>query len=277
MPEHRMPQPLETISSQLLDSIKVIFFDIDDTFSLEGKILPEAYAALWRLYRADIGVVPVTGRPAGWCDMIARMWPVHAIVGENGAFYQYMDFKQGKLVKKYIETPEVRSQNAAKLEKLRLEILRKFPDAKPPSDQGYREFDFAIDYCEDVPRWPEEKVQALIDFASDSGAMAKLSSVHVNIWFGKYNKLSCVRSVLAQIFSINLHSDKEKIIYIGDSPNDEPFFESLPLTIGVGNVKKFLNKMKYKPAYITSADGGLGFAEMADLCLQTRASGPAVK
>ena len=29
-------------------------------------------------------VIPITGRPAGWCDHIARMWPVDAVVGENG-------------------------------------------------------------------------------------------------------------------------------------------------------------------------------------------------
>ena len=36
---------------------------------------------------AGILVIPLTGRPAGWCDHIARMWPVDAVVGEKGAFY----------------------------------------------------------------------------------------------------------------------------------------------------------------------------------------------
>ena len=35
-------------------------------------------------------VVPVTGRPAGWVDHIARMWPVDGVVGENGGLWFWM-------------------------------------------------------------------------------------------------------------------------------------------------------------------------------------------
>jgi hypothetical protein len=68
-------------------AIQAVLVDIDETLTTHGKLTAQAYAALERLQRAGRRVVPVTGRPAGWCDHIARMWPVDAVVGENGAFY----------------------------------------------------------------------------------------------------------------------------------------------------------------------------------------------
>jgi len=53
----------------------------------EGRLSADAYAALERLSQHGLRVIAVTGRPAGWCDMIARFWPVDAVIGENGAFY----------------------------------------------------------------------------------------------------------------------------------------------------------------------------------------------
>src|SRR4051812_41272571 len=125
------PKSLSQVPSGQLARVKAVFFDIDDTFSSHGKILAEPYSALWKLNRAGIATVPVTGRPAGWCDLIARMWPVDAVVGENGAFYSFMSKdSQPKLVKKYLESAGTRNKNAAKLEKLRQTVLKKFKGSK---------------------------------------------------------------------------------------------------------------------------------------------------
>lgn len=270
------PVPLREASIDDLARVKVVFFDIDDTFSggkEQHRILPEAYDALWKLQEAGIATVPVTGRPAGWCDMITRMWPVTMVIGENGAFYSYMDHskKPSRLVKKYLESNAVRSANERKLKSLHNAVLGKFPNAKVPSDQRFREFDLAIDYCEDVPRWKDSKVQDLLDFCREKGAIAKLSSIHVNIWFGKYDKLTCVRRVLKNFFRIDLYEEMSNVVYIGDSPNDEPFFEKLEFTVGVANVQKFLGKMQFAPKYVTDSEGGLGFAELAKRLLEAKA------
>src|SRR4051812_7299860 len=68
-------------------SIDFVLTDIDDTLTDEGQLGAQAYSALWSLNDAGIQVVPVTGRPAGWCEMIARQWPVAGVIGENGGFY----------------------------------------------------------------------------------------------------------------------------------------------------------------------------------------------
>src|SRR5207253_2844846 len=80
--------------------------DIDDTLTTEGKLTAQAYDALERLRRAGKITVPVTGRPAGWCDHIARMWPVDAVVGENGAFYFF--YAGGRLQRRFQDDAETR-------------------------------------------------------------------------------------------------------------------------------------------------------------------------
>lgn len=270
------PRLLAELSRSRLSRVKAVFFDIDDTFSGNGhrdepRILPEAYDALWRLRRKGLHVVPVTGRPAGWCDLIARMWPVSAVVGENGAFYAYMDHSRSpsKLTKKYLESAAIRADNARKLESLKRAVARAFKGSKAASDQLFREFDFAVDYCEDVKRWPDARVQKLLEFCRSRGAQAKLSSIHVNTWYGKYDKWTCVQRVLRNHFRIDMHEEISNVVYIGDSPNDEPFFERLELTVGVANVREFLGKMRHAPAYVTEAGGGLGFAELAEKLLSS--------
>ncbi len=262
-------KPLLHASNSELSRIKAVFFDIDDTFSTHGKIYAEAYDALWKLFRAGIKVVPVTGRPAGWCDMISRMWPVHAVVGENGAFYSHLTFKAGHtmLVKKYLETESVRKANQKKLQDLHKKILKKFPKAQTASDQFCREFDLAIDYCEDVNPWTDDEVKELIFFCEDEGAQVKLSSIHVNIWFGKYDKLTCVEKVLKHRFEIK---SLKEVIYIGDSPNDEPFFKEFPVTVGVANLMNFVGKLDYFPKYLTKRSCGQGFSELAHLLIAAR-------
>ncbi len=270
MSKIKLPAPLRHAPRQTLERVSAVFFDIDDTFSLHGKILSESYDALWRLRKAGFRLVPVTGRPAGWCDMIARMWPIDGVVGENGAFYCSLDEKKKKLEKIYLETPKVRAANQKKLIALKKKLIKKFPGLRTPSDQPYREFDLAIDYCEDVKPWPEKRVQQCLEFCRSHGAIAKLSSIHVNTWFGRYDKLTCVRRVLKSFYGAVDAKTLAQIAYIGDSPNDEPFFEALPFTVGVANVAPFLKKMDYAPTYITEREGSFGFAELADRLIAAR-------
>ncbi len=60
--------------------IRFVLCDIDDTLTFEGRLPATSYTALERLHEAGFTVLPITGRPAGWCDHIARMWPVDGVV-----------------------------------------------------------------------------------------------------------------------------------------------------------------------------------------------------
>ena len=78
-------KPLSEFPQQELQAVRAVLTDIDDTLTDEGRLPACSYQAMEDLRNAGILVVPVTGRPAGWCDLIARQWPVDGVVGENGA------------------------------------------------------------------------------------------------------------------------------------------------------------------------------------------------
>jgi len=246
-----------------LKSIRGVCLDIDDTLSTRGKLTPEAYSALWALHRAGFAVVPITGRPAGWCDHFSRFWPVDAIVGENGAFTFFM--KDG--VRKRLDTPGAHPNHLKKLEELGEKIRARFSYAKWASDQSYREFDLAIDICEDVPVWTRAEIDELLKICEDAGAHAKLSSIHVNAWFGDYDKRSGLEHWLksgAPGFSAGSRVPSwDEWIFIGDSPNDEPLFASFKSSVGVANLRKYMDRLKSPPTWITQSESGMGFAEMA--------------
>src|SRR2546421_6454837 len=137
----RTMKPLAQLHTR---GIEAVLLDIDETLTTSGKLTAQAYAALEALHHVGMRVVPVTGRPAGWCDHIARMWPVDAVVGENGAFYFW--FADGKLGKRFIDDPPTRARRRAELQEISKTILRQVPGAAIASDQAYRETDLAIDY-----------------------------------------------------------------------------------------------------------------------------------
>ena len=66
-------RPFENFSRVAAKSVHTVFTDIDDTLSLHGRLPAAAYDALERLQAAGLRVIPVTGRPAGWCDHIAPL------------------------------------------------------------------------------------------------------------------------------------------------------------------------------------------------------------
>ncbi len=264
-------KPLSALPSETARSIRVVLTDIDDTITTEGMLTASAYAALERLHRAGFLVVPVTGRPAGWCDHIARMWPVDAVVGENGAFYFMYDRKQKKMRQHFWATPEELRRNRARLAEIEREVLRTVPGAALASDQAYRVADLAIDFCEDVPALPETAVDRIVEVFEKAGAQAKVSSIHVNGWFGAYDKLSMARILLEQAFGIDWGTARESVLFAGDSPNDEPMFAAFPLSVGVANVHAFAHRLKDKPAFVTQGHSGEGFTELASLLLSARA------
>jgi len=262
--------PLSQLPLEKARSVRVVLTDIDDTITTEGMLTASAYAALENLQRAGFLVIPVTGRPAGWCDHIARMWPVDAIVGENGAFYFRYDRERKKMDQHFWATPDELRSNRARLDAIQQEVLASVPGTALASDQAYRLADLAIDFCEDVPALPESEVDRIVAIFERHGAQAKVSSIHVNGWFGDYNKLSMARTLLADVFGIDWEQAKQSVIYAGDSPNDEPMFAAFPLSIGVANIHDFEHRLKSKPAYIAKGHSGEGFAELAEFLLAAR-------
>ena len=80
---------MNSVSNELNQNWKKIDWvltDVDDTLTWQGQLPPETLIALSKLRDSGKKVVAVTGACAGWCDHIAQLWPVDAVLGENGAF-----------------------------------------------------------------------------------------------------------------------------------------------------------------------------------------------
>ncbi len=260
-------QSLATMPNDVRRSMRGVLTDIDDTLSTAGRIGAAAYAAMERLRAAGRLVVPVTGRPAGWCDHIARMWPVDAVVGENGGLYMIYDAAARKLRRCYVAIEAERRGNRARLESIAATILREVPGCALASDQAFRETDLAIDYREDVEPLSRASVDRIVDILRSQGMSAKVSSIHVNGWFGSYDKLSMTRTLLAREFAVDLDRQREQFVFIGDSPNDAPMFEFFPHSVGVANVREFADRIATPPTYVTVRACGEGFAELTDFLL----------
>jgi len=239
---------------------RALLFDIDDTLTTDGKLTAEAYAALERLHGTGRLTVAVTGRPAGWCDHIARMWPVDAVVGENGAFY--FRYHAGRLHKVYWDSADARARNRERLAAITARIVAAVPGCALAADQPYRETDLAIDYCEDVPALPLAQAERIAELMRAAGLHAKLSSIHVNGWFGDYDKLAMSRRLFASEFKLELDRDRDAVVYVGDSPNDAPMFDFFPRSVGVANIARFAGLIATPPKYVSRASCGAGFAEV---------------
>jgi HAD superfamily hydrolase (TIGR01484 family) len=255
-------------------AIRGVFFDIDDTLTTDGVLTAEAYCAIERLQRAGILTVPITGRPAGWCDHIARMWPVDSVVGENGAFYFRYDRAARRMHRRFVDDAATRAGNRERLRALGERIVHSVPGSAVAADQPYRETDLAIDFSEDVPRLPSSAVQRIAALMHDAGLTAKVSSIHVNGWFGAYDKLTMARLLMRECHGLDLDRERAHFAFVGDSPNDAPAFEYFPHAIGVANVRDFERELGHAPAYVTRARCGAGFCEAADSILAARTAPP---
>lgn len=302
--------PLAALPAAVARGLRGVLTDIDDTLTADGKLLPEAYDALWRLQRAGLLVIPITGRPAGWCDAIARQWPVAGVVGENGALAFW---EQGSRLRRLYH-PQAASPAARQaLLALAPRILAAVPGSRVAADQPYRMFDLAIDFAEEEPRLDLDAARRIQALFAAAGYRATISSIHVNGWQGDYDKLSMTRQFLRQVLGYELESggardlqgqpparrrqvqgpraghhqtpgdpavgadrtpvpERERWLFSGDSPNDEPMFAYFPHACGVANLRDFSDQLAVWPRYLATRRGGLGFAEVADTLLALRAA-----
>ena len=149
-------------------------------------------------------------------------------------------------------------------------LLAEVPGCAIASDQAYRVADLAIDFREDVPPLPREAVARIVAIMEAEGLTAKVSSIHVNGWFGGYDKLSTSRLALEEDFGIDAGGEKARIVFAGDSPNDQPMFAFFPNAVGVANVREMADLMETLPRYVTPSAGSAGFAELAEALLAAR-------
>ena len=266
-----------------------VFTDIDDTLTTHQAITPDALQALADLKAAGLAVIPITGRPAGWCEPHAlgdvlqgtAAWPVDALVAENGgvAFVPENLYVNGikpplnkrlKLLKIYHSDAASRAANLLKMQGISQHILQQVPGAALSTDHAGRETDVAIDYNEIALLSPDQVAQVVALFQAH-GMFATVSSIHINGWFGGHNKLEAARWMVQTLFGRVLEDEIDRWVYVGDSTNDQLMFEHFPHSVGVANIQHFASQLVHWPRYITPSERGAGFAEVAQTLLLARA------
>jgi HAD superfamily hydrolase (TIGR01484 family) len=259
--------PWSRCAPALLAGVRGVFTDIDDTLTREGAIEPAALQALQALAEAGLPVVAITGRPLGWSQPFARDWPVQAIVAENGAVALV---KQGDAVlTEFAQDEPTRRANALRLQAVARRVLREVPGATLARDSAGRVTDIAIDHSE-FAHMDEAAIAQVVALMQAAGMVATVSSIHVNGWFGAHSKLTAAEWMLQRLFGRTLAAELPHWVYVGDSTNDQPMFEAFPLSVGVANLQRFAAQLQHWPAYITEAERGEGFAEVAAALLAAR-------
>ena len=247
--------------------VQGLLFDIDDTFTTDGLITSEALRALERWHAAGRIAVAVTGRPAGWCDHFARMWPIDAVVGENGAFWFSFDRSSRRMQRQFIYSEQERAKNRVAFESITKQVLENIPGARIASDQAYRVSDLAIDFAEDCGPLGIDQANQIAVMMRHAGMTAKVSSIHVNGWFGDFDKLSTTRALAQEKFGLSSEALAQTFAYIGDSPNDSPMFSFFERSIGVANVVRYTSVMDHWPAYVCNKESADGFTEALEILL----------
>jgi HAD superfamily hydrolase (TIGR01484 family) len=250
-----LPAPIDQM--QTPDNLLGVFCDIDDTLTVGGRLVPAVLDWMTAAQSSGLAVIPITGRPGGWVDHIARAWPVDGVVGENGGLWFWFDGR--KLQRRFFQSADERRVNREKLDLLAMSILERVPGSALASDQPYRDLDLAIDFCEDVPALDSKAVDSVVACFEEAGATAKVSSIHVNGWYGHFDKLEGVQRFHQDRYGSPI--DFQRWAFFGDSANDEPMFKAFPYSIGVANVHHFLDRMSHHPRFITDSEGGHGFCE----------------
>jgi len=262
---------MKSVSSQLTSDWKTVNWvltDVDDTLTWEGKLPPETLIALNNLQQAGIKVVAVTGACAGWCDHIAQLWPVDAVLGENGAFI--LEKQEGYLTIRADVHLDKLKQQQQKLKLQVLDILKDYPDLNLTLDQSYRLCEVSIDIGQNRPRVEDAIVEEITSKIHQLGAHATASSIHINAWYGEHSKkVTSLRYLKEKGLTDAAISDS--CCYVGDSLNDQYMFATLPKSVGVANIAHYWDKLLSHPAIVMTKSGGYGFAEFAQKLLEIKA------
>lgn len=249
-------RPIREMPASVASNIRWVLTDIDDTMTMHGKLVSEAYAALCELKAAGLRVIAVTGRSAGWGSVHLQEWPIDGAITENGAISFH---ESGELA-----FPGAVPNSDAAIRRAAAAAYRAVPRAKPASDNHLRRFDYAIDHAERVnPALDAGEIAEIVRIFESEGCTAKPSSIHINCWIGSFNKRDAAIGFLSSFEGYSDETDRDRVLYVGDAPNDEVMFGHFPNACAVANVDLWLNRMTELPSWVAEKRYGAGFAEIA--------------
>lgn len=209
----------------------------------------------------------MTAAPAGWCDQMARMWPVDGVIGENGGFYFQRDDESHGLKRIFWHDEAERRSTADQLAQIVRTVQASCPFAVLAEDHPFRLTSVAFEQ----PKQPDSAA-AIVAALRAAGADVTVNNLWVLGWLGGYDKLAMARRILAQSHGLDVDMAHHEVLYVGDSTNDAPMFDFFRHTIGVSTVRNYLSEIPAPPTWIAAGPGGSGFVEAADAVLLARQS-----
>ena len=267
--------PLIHWRRECIAGITGIFTDIDDTLTTNGAITPDALQALAELKAAGLAVIPITGRPIGWCEPFmdghhGAAWPVDAMVAENGAVaFVHGTQTHAPLQKRYQQDAATRSANQARMRAIAAQVAAEVPGVELSRDSAGRETDIAFDYAE-FARHSPDTVQRVLAVLQRAGMQTTVSSIHIHGCFGDFNKWQGACWIVRELLGRDLTQELDRWVFVGDSGNDQAMFQHFTHSVGVANIARFVPQLMHLPRYVTQGERGAGFTELARFILNEK-------
>jgi hypothetical protein len=247
--------PIEQgITNHCFKNVRLIATDMDGTLTQQGKFTASLLQAFEDLRAADILVLIVTGRSAGWVSGLVSYLPVVGAIAENGGLFYPADSANSVALTPIPNVVEHRQQLEVAYQRLKSE----FPHIQESTDNRFRITDWTFDN-RDLTITQLERLDAL---CASLGWGFTYSSVQCHIKPVTQDKATGLMQVLHDYFP---QYESGQVLTVGDSPNDASLFnpQLFPLSVGVANVLDYASELIHKPAYITTAVEGEGFCELA--------------
>ncbi len=255
-------KPLSALDAGEARRLAGVVFDLDDTLLDHGALGEAAYGALFRLRESGLRLIACTGRPAGWGEVLARQWPVDAVVAENGAVAFMLDAHR-RLVAIDPLPPADRRARRRELLALADELITLFPAAALADDNDARRTDVTIDVGEHR-LVTADTIRAIVALARTRGVRTLVSSIHLHLTLETDDKASGTLRLLVDHFAEDATGARFRHAFVGDSANDAAAFAGFGLTFGVQNVEAHLSGLTVPPRYLAPAPMGAGFAAIAE-------------
>jgi hypothetical protein len=266
------PTPhLHTLPASDRARVTRLYFDVDDTLTWRGELPEEAVRALYRAHRAGLQLVAVTGRSFAWAELLVRFFPLAAAVAETGAVAL---LKDGARLHVLHHEPDatVRAEHTRRRHEAAARVLHEVPGARLALDNGGRIYDVAFDLVEEGPRVSDDDATRIRALLASEGLTVAQSSVHINAWFGSFDKARMVDRLL-RTQDTTLDDVTDTLCYVGDSKNDGAMFARTHVSVGVANVAPHLpalHALGQAPRFVVDGQGGHGFAQIVELLVSAR-------
>ncbi len=202
------------------------------------------------------------GITALFCDIDDTL--TTGVVGENGEFcFAYYEIAR-KVRHKFAVPEGIRATDRVRLLAVAERILREVPGTAVSADPLYREAVVTIEFCKDVPTLIQADIERIKVISEEEGAVARVSSIHVNGWYGDCDQLTLSLHFASAVLGIDIASPRHRVAFVGDSQIDAPMFAYFPQSCGVANVLHFKGRTEADPIWVTKGEGGQGFVEAAE-------------